>query len=225
MIKTALVAVCLTACQPGCGDSLSSTPIALVVPAVEPGVYKMISGDYVCTAWAVQASEPVWHGDTEYDRYDLAITAGHCCDGRPGETVQLTTSEGLSVPAQPLVWEASWGPEADICVLRVVGPTQPGLVLAENMPPVMTPDHYVGYPEGKHAIADGTYLGVRDGAAYSTAVAHHGASGAPLYTAAGVYAIVVQISPAPDDNGTGSDSNGCTGTPVTEIRRVLALIK
>lgn len=223
MLKTALVAVCLTACQPGCSDSIAARqPVA---PLTTPAVYELSTSDYVCTAWSVRASEPVWHGDYRYGEYDLAITAGHCCDDHPSATMQLTTPEGVSVAAQPLVWEHSDGPEADICVMRVLGPTMPGFPLATEMPPAMAPDHFVGYPEGKHTIVDGLYLGVLDGAAHSTAISHHGASGAPLYTDAGVYAIVDQIVPAPDDDGTGSDGIGTTGTPLSEIRRVLAMVQ
>lgn len=177
---------------------------------VDAGVYELVGSEYLCTAWAVKASKG-----------DLAITAGHCCDGHAGATVQLTTGEGLSVPAQPLVWEESEGPEADICILRVLGPQAGGLSLAGDLPPVGAAVEYTGYPLGQRSTLPGVFLGVRDGAAFATTDGFPGASGGPLYTEAGVFAIVDQGAPSPD----GSGNIGAAGTSLGEIHRVLALVR
>lgn len=214
MLKVVL-AIGLVACHaPG---ELHTT----IAVDADAGVYELVADEYVCTAWAVKAPEGRYHGPERYDEFDLAITAGHCCDGHAGETVQLTTGDGLSVPAQPLVWEDSEGPEADICVLRVLGPRSPGLTLADDLPMTGFAVEYTGYPLGQRTTEPGVFLGVRDASAFETTPAFPGASGAALYTESGVFAIVDQITPSPD----GSGSIGASGTALAEIRRVLALVR
>lgn len=176
-----------------------------VTPEVaDPSVYRVETSEVTGTAWTVANG--------------YAVTAGHVCrhsEHEADHAIWLKTAM-WTVPATPIIWEMTPGPEADVCVLATHGPLGYPLILAQDEPAVGAPDTAIGYPNEQHSESHGVYAGHGN----TSAPVDHGSSGGPVFTPAGVYGIVTQCRrDVPVCNG----ALGAALTPVAEIKHVLEL--
>lgn len=193
----AAVLICACTHVPPAATPKSLSTLSAVT--VDGSTYRLDTGDHLCTAWAAAPG--------------FAVTAGHCCLNHAGDTMTLIATDGSMIPAHPMVWEMSPGPEADACVLRTDGPLAPPLVLAARMPTPGAADCTVGYPHGHHAVSTGEYaLG-----GSTTDKIEPGSSGSAVFTSHGVYMIAVQIH----EDASGNVLPGGQGTPIKEVERLL----
>lgn len=190
-MKSALLALAaLTGCY------LHSYPVTAAV--ADESTYRAQLDDGHGTAWAVAPG--------------FAVTAGHVCRHGFPAPMLLVTESGRAIPATIVEFETSpTNPEADLCVLSVPNGLGRPLILASQPPPIGTPDASVNWGEGVHQVT----RGVVKGPGASTNPTVPGASGAAVFTEAGVYMIVVA------GDGPTFTGPGTTGTPVSEIRHML----
>lgn len=138
------------------------------------------------------------------------MTAGHMCEmPGPDATYFATDWNGRSVLAHPFLWEMSDSELADLCLLHTAAPLGRPLHLADDMPDVGTPVHYIGYPLGIYTASDGVY----EGANASSAPCDHGASGSGMYSDEGVFGVLVQLRQ--------DLKPGCLSVPIDEVRKFL----
>jgi hypothetical protein len=182
--------------------------------AVQESTYKITDGEYQGTAWKVAPG--------------YIMTAGHMCVSN-ADVFTILASNGRMVKADPVEYEKSEGPEADLCVLKLRQdlPGRP-LVLADHLPEPGAQSGYVGYPKGVWASQTGkvVYYPKSDiypiGAVGSTAACDHGASGSAFFTKEGVFAVLTEgHTPGQDEAGDWIFDGTCIGTPVSEIKSLL----
>lgn len=172
-----------------------------VTPEVaDPSVYLAETAAGTGTAWVAAQG--------------FLVTAGHVCEhAADGAPVWLHATSGWRVPAHPVVWEESLDPYKDACVLKADGPVGDPLILADAEPFPGMPDTVIGYPNRIHTVTHGFYQSDWE----SSAPVDHGNSGGPVFTARGVYMIVIQPRPG----HLFEPEAGSAGTSVFEIRALL----
>lgn len=175
--------------------------------------YQMFTPDRAqCTAWAVD------------DHH--VISAGHCCDEEG--TYTLIGEHFKTVYATVVAYQDEDfddGPPVDVCLLQSTESVGPGIPLAKELPEPGDTVGFVGYPLGKRTVSTGEYVGDVDGPFQfyddytATAPCDHGASGSAMYSAAGVYGVLVRLVIVGDQVLPGSQ--GCVASPLEQILGLL----
>ena len=163
----------------GCSNCyLQEYPVTAQV--ADSATFKLNTGDYLGTAWAVN------------DHY--LVTAGHMCQDAGDMVIQ----NGIHFyPANWVAFQYSESGQDDLCVLHTPVTLDRHLVIADQMPGVGESIGFVGYPGGEYYVGKGRFLGDMDGddtendAAFS-APADHGASGSAMFTSRGVWGVLVR---------------------------------
>lgn len=204
-----LLALLLVACQ----------PVPPMTPSLaEEATYKTLTGDSLGTSFAIS------------EHY--LLTAGHMCDGV--KKVALEGTNHVRFAADVVDYELDYDTNADICLLHTDRKLPQSVSFALQMPSAGDEVWYVGYPLGDFTKGVGVYVGDTDEAHNndftSSAPCDHGASGSAMFSASGVYGILVRLQvfeapPSMLDELLGRDKGldirpgpeGCVVTPLEQI--------
>lgn len=192
----------------GCQFSPPMTP-----SAAEEGTYELFDSEGQGTAWAV-------------DEHHM-VTAGHMCTDGKGAGLTARTADGFQFRVEVVDYDLDGydddsAPKKDVCLLHSDRPLPHPLPLAEEMPAVGTEAWFVGYPRHTYVKSVGEYLGDIDGIQHwndyaVSAPADHGASGSAVFTADGVFGVLVRGLVV----GVEIHQDGFAATPLADIRALL----
>lgn len=209
MKTSILIALSLAAC----GNI--SRPTSPTEPPLDgtASTYKIITPEGAqCTGWVIAPG--------------YIATAGHCCD-EEGEYSFIGTGGDEATGEVVFYEDKSQEGKAplDHCLLKANGPIAEPMPLAAEMPGDGQPVEFVGYPMGHLFHSKGQYVGDADGPYqhyndyFATTPCDHGASGSAMYSADGVYGILVRLYFTGAEVWPGVA--GCVASPLPQIEELL----